>query len=557
MGEATTRAEESVPADDPLVGALINERFRVERKIASGGMGAIYYATQAPLDRPVALKVLSVSAEHGDEREGFHRRFDQEASILAKLQHPNIVSIFDYGRVTIGGIEHYFMAMEYLEGETLHQRFRRVGALGPLATLRIARQIARGLREAHKRGFVHRDLKPSNVILVPEDDGEIVKLVDFGIGKAVFRSPESEDLTGAGLLLGTPRYMAPEQIRGEVIEPRTDLYGLGVIMFQSLTGRVPFQGKTSVDLMLAHCTEAVPDIANVCPEAGFSEALRELVASVLQKSADERPTMEEFQQMLTICEEELGVFAAATQSQRVLPPVNSGYPATRSTPASSTIVSRRISRSRPVPDIPVYESTEEDATRLANAPSALASDKTKQIAVAAVCGLLLLLLVGVVVGLRVWGTERNTPVVASGETPSSEPAPAQPSASAAPTTSAVVEATPPAVTSFRVYLDSSPSGAVVVEGAKTLGSTPLVIEVDRDTVAEGPRHFRLRKDGYQVTTFDQSDASSDVRAVVTLAPVVSLPVAVTARGPIARPPAASAVPSTKPHDGPLDIRLRR
>jgi len=178
-------------ARDPLVGSVINGKFHIHRAIARGGMGRIYYATQAPLDRPVALKVVLTEGHNAEEVENFLGRFLQEASILAKLQHPNVVTLFDYGKIESGALvtgETYFIAMEYLAGETLSARLKQRNMLATAEVLFLIRQIARGLREAHSRGIVHRDLKPSNIILVPEGDGsELVKIVDLTVTEALDR----------------------------------------------------------------------------------------------------------------------------------------------------------------------------------------------------------------------------------------------------------------------------------------------------------------------------------------------------------------------------------
>src|SRR4051812_31553827 len=197
-------------------------------------MGRIYRAEQLALGRTVALKVL-----HGASRgspaylddPAFKKRFLREASILAKLQHPNIVTVFDYGAIE-GAEEHYFMAMEFLQGETLLRRIVNQGSLSPRETIHVGRQIARGLCEAHAAGIVHRDLKPANVMIVAgrEADDELVKVLDFGIVKVVGQEGGDEDdlveeLTQEGSFIGSPKYMAPEQIRkGAKVDPRTDVY---------------------------------------------------------------------------------------------------------------------------------------------------------------------------------------------------------------------------------------------------------------------------------------------------------------------------------------------
>src|SRR5262249_19756583 len=151
-------------------------------------------------------------------------------------QHPNVVTLFDYGQIEGVTAEVYFIAMEYLNGQTLSERLRQEGAFATFDVLTLLRQIARGLREAHRNGILHRDLKPSNIVIVPDPDGEIVKLVDFGIGK-IERS--GEDLTQDGVVVGTPKYMAPEQFEGHS-SPASDVYALGTIVYQLLAGALPY-----------------------------------------------------------------------------------------------------------------------------------------------------------------------------------------------------------------------------------------------------------------------------------------------------------------------------
>lgn len=311
--EGDTDAQ-SATLSDPLIGQTVGGRFVIQGRIARGGMACVYAATQTQVDRPVAVKVLRPNLDGLDgSAADFRRRFLQEASILSRLQHPNLVTLLDYGQITQIPGDHYYIAMEYLRGKTLSRHFREKGRLDVGQAIRIARQVGRGLREAHRQGFIHRDLKPSNIMLVPEDDeNEIVKLIDFGIGKAVERrayeqvngpDAEEEEMTRVGLLLGSPSYMAPEQIRGETVEPRTDVYGLGIVLFQALTGRLPFEGKSQVDLMLAHCSIPPP------PLDDFLEmpvpSLSTLIAETLRKSPSERPSVDEFLACLANVEQDL------------------------------------------------------------------------------------------------------------------------------------------------------------------------------------------------------------------------------------------------------------
>ena len=240
---------------DPLIGKVLNERFTILEPLGVGGMGRVYKAMQAPLDRVIALKVLNPKYA-GSKDPGFERRFFLEAAMTAKLHHPNTITVHDYGR-TDDGV--YFIAMELVEGETLQARLARDGALQWPKALHIAGQIARSLREAHKLGMIHRDLKPANVMLLQEEtDSDMVKVLDFGLVKSLLGdgplSPTDTELTQAGVLLGSPLYMAPEQARNEA-DARSDIYALGVVLYQCICGKPPFTGKESIDIIVKHIRE--------------------------------------------------------------------------------------------------------------------------------------------------------------------------------------------------------------------------------------------------------------------------------------------------------------
>jgi len=259
-------------APDPLIGRVIADRFRVISLIARGGMGKVYKSEQAPLGRACAIKVLNPNY-NGDADPEFHRRFFREASITSKIMHPNSVTIFDYGKTED---DIYFMAMEYLEGKTLHMALREGGVMPELRAGRIASQVCRALREAHKLGVIHRDLKPANIFLTrpqrpdadgsapSEEDEDFVKVLDFGLVKHLSERPE-EQLTQTGLFMGSPKYMAPEQIQGGHVDERTDIYSLGIIMYEMLAGKVPFERATSVNILMAHVGEPPPPMREVNP----------------------------------------------------------------------------------------------------------------------------------------------------------------------------------------------------------------------------------------------------------------------------------------------------
>jgi len=269
---------------DPLIGRLINDRFKITSLIARGGMGQVYRAEQLPLGRVCAVKVLSQSCS-GEPDPEFRKRFFLEASLTSKLTHPNTVTIFDYGH-TDDGI--FYMAMEHLEGQTLHRAIREGGHFSEERTTHVARQLCRALREAHALGVIHRDLKPANVFLVEYgDEADFVKVLDFGLVKRVSEA-KTEELTKTGLSLGSPKYMAPEQISGEKVDVRTDIYALGIIMFEMMTGKVPFDSATSVEILKAHVKDAAPSLRAMNPNLRASPEMEETIARCMRKAPDDR-----------------------------------------------------------------------------------------------------------------------------------------------------------------------------------------------------------------------------------------------------------------------------
>jgi serine/threonine protein kinase len=209
---------------DLAIGSLINEKYRLLEQIGSGGMGKIYKAAQLPLERLVAIKVVhphlggSNSSGFKSEGEAFQKRFFREASALSQLRHRNIVTVFDYGQIE--GRDSFFMVMEYLQGAPLSAQLRGGQRMAPPAVLDMLHQVGRGLREVHKIGMVHRDLKPANIFLAHEGEEHVYKLLDFGLVKQTKQSGDPDELTEAGALLGSPTYMAPEQVEGTQVDGR-------------------------------------------------------------------------------------------------------------------------------------------------------------------------------------------------------------------------------------------------------------------------------------------------------------------------------------------------
>ncbi|MBA3790187.1 MAG: serine/threonine protein kinase, partial [Rubrobacter sp.] len=211
----------------------IDDRYAVSRLLGSGGMGKVYLARDEDLDRDVALKVLR---EQYAEDEGFVERFEREAKSAASLNHLNVVAVYDRGRSEDGS---YYIVMEYVPGGTLKDRVLREGALDPGEAVRVVAQVADALGVAHEAGVVHRDVKPQNVLLTVSGDA---KVADFGIARAA----HATTITESGLVLGTANYMSPEQAMGDPVGPAGDLYSLGVVLYEMLTGEVPFEADSAV-----------------------------------------------------------------------------------------------------------------------------------------------------------------------------------------------------------------------------------------------------------------------------------------------------------------------
>jgi serine/threonine-protein kinase len=278
---------------DPLIGRTLNGRFSILEPIGIGGMGRVYRAQQTPLDRVVALKVLNPNFPTSKDP-GFQKRFLREASLSSKLRHPNTVTVIDYGQ-TDDGI--YYIAMEYLEGRTLGQALAESGPMPWARALNVAQQICRSLREAHNLGVVHRDLKPANIMLLNDADQDHVKVLDFGLVKSIAPATPGEvlnpEITQSGTFLGSPAYMAPEQARNES-DVRSDVYSLGVVLYQMLVGRPPFISKDHIDLIFSHHREPPPAFSAVRPDVSVPQEIEALVRKCLEKEPAKRfQTMDE------------------------------------------------------------------------------------------------------------------------------------------------------------------------------------------------------------------------------------------------------------------------
>jgi tRNA A-37 threonylcarbamoyl transferase component Bud32 len=267
-------------ADDPYVGRFLDDKYRIEAFLSAGGMGSVYRAQHVMLGKTVAVKVIKNELVTSDE---IISRFQREARAASNLDHPNIVTVYDLGQTSDGTL---YIAMEFIDGPSLRDAIRRGGPMPAGRAVDILRQVASALSAAHRRQIVHRDLKSHNLMLAADDDGrDIVKLVDFGIAKTF---DESTQLTAAGYMMGTPHYMSPEQAAGKAVDHRADIYSLGVILYEMLTGEVPFgdESLTSVLVKLATEVPLRPSIRR--PDLAVPPALEAVAMRCLEKNPDDR-----------------------------------------------------------------------------------------------------------------------------------------------------------------------------------------------------------------------------------------------------------------------------
>ncbi|MCA9550784.1 MAG: protein kinase, partial [Myxococcales bacterium] len=273
---------------DKLVGQLLAGKYKILKKIGEGGMGSVYIATQEPIDRKVAVKVLLGKLA---EDEIAVKRFEQEARAISKMQHPNTVTIYDFGRTSEDEDDRLYIVMEYLKGQTLTQVLRKDKVLAPARACKVVRQVCASLADAHATGIIHRDLKPDNIFLTEVGgDKDWVKVLDFGVAKLA-DSEGAGTLTQTGMIFGTPKYMSPEQAEGRPIDYRADIYALGVVLYELLVGRPPFIADTPVGLLLKHISEPPPPFSKVRPDLQIDPRLEAITMRALDKRPDARQQM--------------------------------------------------------------------------------------------------------------------------------------------------------------------------------------------------------------------------------------------------------------------------
>lgn len=283
-------------ASDPYTGKTIAERYEIEKLIGSGGTSIVYRALHLQLRRTVAIKMLKAHLVTDEESK---KRFEQEARAVSCLTHPNVVMVYDVGVTKYG---EPYIVMEYLQGGSLADIVREEGRMSVERGLPIFMKACSALSHAHKKEVIHRDVKPSNIMIVPtDDDPEFVKIVDFGLAKLRSLTGEFQRLTKTGEVFGSPVYMSPEQCTARKLDQRTDVYSMGVVMYEALAGRPPFKEKSTIETIRRQIKEPAPKFVEIDPNLSVPERLEQIILKCLAKNPDDRyQTMDQLRDELEL-----------------------------------------------------------------------------------------------------------------------------------------------------------------------------------------------------------------------------------------------------------------
>jgi serine/threonine-protein kinase len=272
---------------DPFIGReILGGQFQIVEKIGTGGMGSVYKASQPAMNRMVAIKILHPKLAG---RKDLTSRFRREARAMSQLSHPNTVKVFMYGELEEDGS--LYIVMELLEGRNLNQTVRKEGAMPPERAIPVLIQVCGALQEAHDLGIVHRDLKPENIFLSRQGGlHDFPKVLDFGLAKVTERQmqPGSLILTQEGMVFGTPEFMSPEQAQGKTLDARSDIYSLAVILYEVLTGKLPFSARTPMEYIQKHVMEPIIPLGQRVPELKFPKGLEQALEKALAKRPEDR-----------------------------------------------------------------------------------------------------------------------------------------------------------------------------------------------------------------------------------------------------------------------------
>jgi serine/threonine-protein kinase len=503
-----------------FVGQTLDGRYVIETKIGEGGMGVVYAGHHAVIERRVAIKVLKAAFAQDP---GQANRFLQEAKAASRIGHPNVVDVFDFGQAPDGSA--YFV-MEYIEGQTLSTAMRN-GPIGAARGATILAQLLRALQAAHDKGVIHRDLKPDNIFLTLRDGMDFVKIVDFGIAKV--QAPASARLTRIGAVFGTPDYMSPEQAMGKEADARADIFALGVVLYEMLTGQKPFHGENAMATMSAVMMEPAKPPTQVRPDLDIPKVLEDVALKAMEKSPNDRyPTCAD---MLHALEEAAGgipTLAPGALSASYLGEKSGGFRIARGLSldeSGSVQVARTPSQTSVPPTV-------------ADGPPASMPRRSR---VPMAAGLLVgaaVVAFGIAFVLR--GKSEHHPATTIGETLG--PQPALPDAR--PPLNPSIAASVHADAGAQVHLVSVPAGAQVVEPTGTPPTNKPICVTPCDVMPPGPgaiRHLKLQLAGY-------ADGSAEVAYGATGTMTVPLQTAPTIQATIAvvAPPKPPIPPGPTP-----------
>ncbi|MDO9022485.1 MAG: serine/threonine-protein kinase [Deltaproteobacteria bacterium] len=442
---------------DAGVPDIDESRFEILEEIGVGGMGSVYRAVQRSVGRFVAVKMLL--PEHASNASGL-ARFVREANVIARLTHPNIVQLIDFGRDTQGNL---LLVMELLEGEPLRTLLRREGRLAPERAVVIAAQCLQALRTAHAAGVIHRDLKPENIFVHRTDDGDHVKVLDFGVAKLTEAEAGDPNHTAQGSMVGTLRYMAPEQVAGDAPDQRIDVYAMGVTLYEMLSGALPYDGRDRFVLLRQIIAE--PPIPLLARAPDVPAALADVVMRAIAKLPSERfANVEEFRRALLPLGGEMSRWMVSSDGSGRFGASGSGV-----VPAGAMTSTGRVSpdpTSTPIAHSEVLRAAMHSATNSSPGfPTAPAPRRSPLVAVLVALGLIALGL-GAAVLLRA----PAAPIV---------PAAAAPPSTSPTTVLAPVVAPAPAAAARMVVVQTTPAGARITEasGVELCAATPCAVSV--------------------------------------------------------------------------------
>lgn len=444
------------PPGSDLVGSILADRYHVIRRIGEGGMGQVYLAEHVKMKRKSAVKVLHQGMVHDPDAIS---RFNREASNASQIQHPNVAAIYDFGETPEGLI---YLAMEFVDGEPLTKIIERHGALTAARAADIGQQVASALEAAHDMGIIHRDLKPDNIMIARGRAGEdVAKVVDFGIAKAM--EADDQKVTKTGLAIGTPEYMSPEQLGGDQLDSRTDIYSLGLVTFNMLTGQLPFPSVVSREALIMRLTEKPRTLAEIRNDVVWPAELQTVMDKALANHpADRYQHVSQFGRELVTAVATMPESAFTATGTVELQPFNHALK-TEARPIGGGAAGRR-DRSNEEPLLPEIE--EKSGT-----------------SVAAIFGVLLFVLAAGVGGYWFWSTRQAAQTVATTTAPATAATPIVPAADSTKQDSTKQDGAKQDSATLAAAHDSTPAAAAAPAVDSAAAPKPAVTEPPKSTIS--------------------------------------------------------------------------